>query len=345
MHADRIHVYEGGGASGSGVILTQTLLKAAQEAGATIQYDTALQSLIQDKDTKKIIGAAISIHGEKKNILANNAVVLATASIDHNPALAKEMNPQHFNDLNYNTVLSTKTNTGDGIILGMSAGGTINSMGGCIDFCGKTGNATDNRIHTFPMIYINGLGHRFVCEEATYAYTFRAIFQQEKQHNKQTYMIFGESSIQDEFSPWTKESLANDIKSGLVKKADTIEELAKIIKVPAQNLKDTLSKWNRDVQSGHDTNYGRAQGLAEIKAPFYAYHNKASNLGSIGGLKINIDGQVIDNLGQPIPNLYAAGLNAGGWIGGYYPGSGTAISGIVHQGRKAGQAIAKHKNS
>ncbi|MHB2078127.1 FAD-binding protein [Aerococcus mictus] len=64
-------------------------------------------------------------------------------------------------------------------------------------------------------------------------------------------------------------------------------------------------------------------------------------MGSLGGLKINTDGQVLDVFGQVIPGLYAAGLNAGEWIGPYYPGSGTAISGIIHQGRKAAQAMAK----
>lgn len=75
--------------------------------------------------------------------------------------------------------------------------------------------------------------------------------------------------------------------------------------------------------------------------PYYAYENKATNLGSLGGLKINTDCQVLNHFDEVIDGLYAAGLNAGGWIGGYYPGSGTAIAGIVHQGRKAGQALGR----
>lgn len=339
--ADRIHVYEGGGASGSGTILTQALLKAAIDVGAVIEYNTALVSLIWDEASQTITGAVIDHQGERQNVRARQGVVLATASIDHNPALAKDLSPQHFNDLNYNTVLATQTNTGDGIMIGADVGGAINGMGGCIDFCGKTGNATDNRVPTFPMIYVNGIGQRFVCEEATYAYTYRAIFQQEKQHNKQTYMIFGDSSIQDASSPWSPELLEADIAAGIVKKADSIAELAEMIKVPASNLAETIHQWNVDASSGNDQAFGRTQGLKEITGPYYTYHNKASNLGSLGGLKINTDGQVIDNFGQSIKGLYAAGLNAGGWIGGYYPGSGTAIAGIVHQGRKAGQALAR----
>ena len=55
---------------------------------------------------------------------------------------------------------------------------------------------------------------------------------------------------------------------------------------------------------------------------------------------INTDSQVINSFGQPIKGLYAAGLNAGGWVTGYYPGTGTAIAGIIHQGRKAGKHLA-----
>ena len=66
----------------------------------------------------------------------------------------------------------------------------------------------------------------------------------------------------------------------------------------------------------------------------------AFNLGSLGGLKINVDTEVIDVNGNVIPHLYAAGLNAGGWIGPYYPGSGTAVIGTAHWGRKAGAKAA-----
>jgi len=47
--------------------------------------------------------------------------------------------------------------------------------------------------------------------------------------------------------------------------------------------------------------------------------------------------------GKAISHLYASGLNAGGWIGPYYPGSGTAIMGLMHWGRKAGAHAAKQK--
>jgi fumarate reductase flavoprotein subunit len=341
FHADRIHQYKDGGGAASGTLLSLALLNAAQEAGAKIVYDTSVVSLVQDLDTRKVHGVVIEHEGQEKIIEAKKGVVLATASVDHNPKLAQDLHPQQYHDLQHSTVLSAKTNTGDGILMGMDSGAAIAGMGGCIDFDGKTGNATNNTIPTIPLIFVNGAGERFVTEDATYAYQYRAIFQQQTQLATPTYMIFGHNSISEPGSSWTEESLADDVQKGIVKKAESLEELAEMIKVPADKFVETVNYWNKAAVEGKDPLYGRIQGIKPLEGPYYAYTNHATNLGSIGGLKINVDCQVQDNYGEVIEGLYAAGLNAGGWIGGYYPGSGTAIAGIVHQGRKAGQHLAK----
>ncbi|GAX02546.1 flavoprotein [Secundilactobacillus pentosiphilus] len=341
--ADRIHVYDNGtgtgGGMGDGLVLTQTLLKAAQEAGAVIEYEAPAIALVQDQSSKAVHGVKVRHQGTDELIEAKRGVILAMASIDHNPALAKAFNQQHYNDLMYNTCLSAKSDTGDGLMMGLSAGAAVSGMGGTIDFCGKTGNGTNNQIPTIPLIFVNGAGKRFVCEDATYAYQYRAIFQQEKQLEAPTYMIFDGDSIHEPGSVWTEETLAKDVADGVVKKAQSVAQLAELLHIPEANLNDTIKTWNQNMAAQKDLEFGRRTGLKPLHAPFYAYHNQATNLGAIGGLTINVDGQVLDDFDRPIQGLYAAGLNAGGWIGPYYPGSGTAISGIVHQGRKAAQTL------
>ncbi|NCC69289.1 MAG: FAD-binding protein, partial [Clostridia bacterium] len=191
----------------------------------------------------------------------------------------------------------------------------------------------------FPSFIVNKAGQRFVCEDATYAFHYRAIFQQEKMFNSPTYMIFGASSL-IEGAPWTSESVAADIAAGTVVTADTIEGLAELIGVDVGGLSSTLEGWNAAAAEGVDTRFGRITGIAEISGPFYAYRNVSYNLGALGGLRINTDAQVLNANGEPITGLYAGGLNAGGWIGPYYPGSGTAIMGTIHWGRKAGANVA-----
>lgn len=343
LFADRIHVYEGGGGTGSGNILVKTLLDAAIKKGAEIEYEVEVTNLLIN-DKGEVIGVAAKKGNKEMKVKAKKGVILAAASIDHNEELAKQLSPQQYWDITSQNCLSTVTDTGDGIRMAMEIGAAVQGFGGTIDFCGKTGAATTNKNPLFPSFIVNIKGRRFVCEDATYAYHYRAIFQQEKQLGGPTYMIFGKSSLSAQGAPWTEETAAKDVKDGVLFTANTIEELAKLISVNPDNLAATLTTWNNDMKNNKDNQFDRKTGLEPIEGPFYAYKNVASNLGSLGGVKINVDTQVLKPNGEVIPRLYAGGLNAGGWIGPYYPGSGTAIMGTVHWGRKAGSNAAKLKS-
>ncbi|MBW8381354.1 MAG: FAD-dependent oxidoreductase, partial [Youngiibacter sp.] len=63
LYADRIHVYEGGGAGGQGVLLVQTMLKAALAKGALIEYNTEATKLLTDA-TGTVIGV-VAKSGDK----------------------------------------------------------------------------------------------------------------------------------------------------------------------------------------------------------------------------------------------------------------------------------------
>ena len=112
------------------------------------------------------------------------------------------------------------------------------------------------------------------------------------------------------------------------------------IGVDPRGLSRTFAAWQEDTENGNPDPFGRIEGLAPLTAPFYAYRNTPFNLGALGGLKINRKCEVLTVEGEVIPGLYAAGLNAGGWVGPYYPGSGTAIMGTCYFGRVAGGAAA-----
>ncbi len=340
LHADRIHVYDGGGGIGSGGIMVQAMLKAAAEKGAAIEYETEVINLLTN-ESGEVIGVTANQGGAEIKVKANKGVILAAASIDQNVEMAKQLSPQQYWDVTTQKCLCPPTNTGDGIRMAMEIGAAVCGFGGTIDFCGKTGAATDNRVPVFPSFIVNMKGRRFVCEDATYAYHYRAIFQQEKQLDGPTYMIFGKSSLTAEKAPWTVESVTKDIADGVVFTADTMEGLAEAIGVDPANLASTLATWNSDMKNRKDNQYDRKTGLAPIEGPFYAYKNVSFNLGSLGGVKINVDTQVLKPNGEVVPRLFAGGLNAGGWVGPYYPGSGTAIMGTIHWGRKAGSSAAK----
>ena len=339
LYADRIHVYEGGGAGGQGVLLVQTVLKYALSLGAEIDYETTVTNLFTNKDGV-VIGAEVKTKTKTTLVKANKGVVLAASSIDRNVEMAKRFSPQHYWDLETQINLTAVTNTGDGIRMGMALGADVAGFGGTIDVCSKTGAATTNKVPLFPSFIVNQAAQRFVCEDATYAFHYRAIFQQEKQHGGPTYMVFGKNSLTAPGSAYTEERVEKDLADKNLFTADTIEGLAEQIGLNGKVLAATLEKWNENAATGEDPVFGRETGIAPLEGPFYAAQNVASNLGALGGLRIDKEARVISVNGEPIPHLYAGGLNAGGWIGPYYPGSGTAVMGTIHWGRKAGVNVA-----
>jgi uncharacterized protein len=65
---------------------------------------------------------------------------------------------------------------------------------------------------------------------------------------------------------------------------------------------------------------------------------------TLGGLHTNLDAQVLDQAGQPVPGLYAAGEVAGfggGGMHGYRALEGTFLGGCLFSGRSAGRSAAR----
>jgi succinate dehydrogenase/fumarate reductase flavoprotein subunit len=120
--------------------------------------------------------------------------------------------------------------------------------------------------------------------------------------------------------------------------ADTLEELAAKIGVPAENLTATVARFNGFVASGSDEDFGRgdeaydrafsggASPLVAIeKGPFHAAAFGISDLGTKGGLRTDTAARVLDGDGQAIAGLYAAGNTMAAPSGTAYPGGGNPI--------------------
>ena len=116
--------------------------------------------------------------------------------------------------------------------------------------------------------------------------------------------------------------------------ADTIEELAEKMDVPAENLRDTVDRYNEIVASGDDTDFGkRARLLTSIeKPPFYALKWGPMLLDVFGGAQIDSSLNVIGADSAPIPGLYAVGNAAGGMYAVDYP--------LLLNGNSYGRALA-----
>lgn len=127
-----------------------------------------------------------------------------------------------------------------------------------------------------------------------------------------------------------KLALQGEIDAGLTIQADTIEELAEKIGVPAENLVATVDRYNELCDLGEDLDFGKRPEILGkvIDPPFYAGKLWAGLLTMCGGLRTDLQCHVLDANDQPIEGLYVCGSAAGEFFGaGDYP---TYVPGIGH---------------
>jgi fumarate reductase flavoprotein subunit len=119
----------------------------------------------------------------------------------------------------------------------------------------------------------------------------------------------------------TPDQVELDVREGLTVRADTLEELAELIDVPAPNLLATVARYNQLCAKGHDDDcFKEAVWIQPLDTPpHHAAGIGAAITGTRGGVKVNNDMQVVDKKGRVIPGLYAVGNNAGSFYGMVYP--------------------------
>ncbi|MEL6434307.1 MAG: FAD-binding protein, partial [Pseudomonadota bacterium] len=81
--------------------------------------------------------------------------------------------------------------------------------------------------------------------------------------------------------------------------------------------------------------------LDSANGPLIAVRLHILSRKSLGGIETNLDSQVLNTMGEPIPGLYAAGEAAGFGGGGYHGYNaleGTFLGGCMFSGRIAGRA-------
>ena len=133
----------------------------------------------------------------------------------------------------------------------------------------------------------------------------------------------------------------NLVNSGLLFKADTLEEAAKLANIDVETLKATIDTYNGYVAAGSDSEQNRGGKLRTIaEGPFYLQKVAPATHHTMGGVVINTNAQVLNEKGETISGLYAAGEVTGGIHGANRLG-GNAITDIVVFGRIAGENAAK----
>ncbi|NLM97450.1 MAG: FAD-dependent oxidoreductase [Halanaerobiaceae bacterium] len=151
-------------------------------------------------------------------------------------------------------------------------------------------------------------------------------------------------------APWTNlNAMVNElIKQGVAFKGDTYQELARNAGMDVDKFVKSMKRYNEDAEKGKDTLFGkRKEHMVPLgDGPYYAFKVVPTNLCTLGGIRVNSDLQVVRNdpdSYKPIPNLYAAGADAGGLYSDHYVLlEGGAMSWAYNSGRLAGASAASN---
>lgn len=212
--------------------------------------------------------------------------------------------------------------------------------------CGTPGTGLMEMVRTSGRnrVFINEQGNRFVNEGAARDVLAKAIFAQP--HS--TYYVLV-NHLRYPSLDWVDANgakMKDMIDLGRVVSAPTLDELAKKLNMPVENLKKSIADYNAVVEGKAKDALGfQANNKADkvmTEGPWYACKKVPTVHHTMGGLQINTKAQVLDKNGKVIPGLYAAGETTGGIHGSNRLG-GNAIADIMVFGRTAGTNAAQNK--
>lgn len=352
-HAEVITKYHVKGPKTGGINLFTTLRKWVEKLGAQVLYETPAMELVA-KD-----GAVVGVlaRHQQKDILikARKGVILCTGGYECDAqALAEYCQASRV------LSLGTPANTGDGLRLAQTVNAGLWHMRSYSCPLGMQVPGLNSALPFLPMtpgyVWINQFGKRFANEADVdfhsclysvnsfdpVAHCYPAIpcwavfDETARLSGSLTHQRFGYGAVIEGYA-WSADC-SREIEAGVVKKADTLEELARIIGVDGSSLCASIERWNAFVERGCDEDFGRRMhkplsekdSLAGLtprrlsapisKPPFYAVELYPALLNTQGGPRRNEFSQVLDRAGRPINRLYAAGELGSLW-GTVYQGS------------------------
>ena len=317
-----------------GYAFISVLQKYVLENGGKILTDSPVKELLVEE------GAVKGVRAEGRNgqtiIVHADAVVLASGGFGANTKMLQKYNTYWTEIADDIATSNTPAVTGDGILLGQSVGAELVGMGfsQMMPVSDPVTGALFSGLQVPPanFIMVNTEGKRFVDE-----YGSRDKLSQAAIDNGGLFYLIADDRIKATAYNTSQEKIDAQVKAGTLYRADTIEELAVQIGMDPQVLADTIKKYNSYVDAGFDPEFNK--GSFDLKcevAPFYATPRKPAVHHTMGGLKIDTSTHVLNEKGQIIPGLYAAGEVAGGLHAGNRLG-GNSLTDIFTFGRIAGQ--------
>lgn len=343
--------------------------------GAELRMETSLVRLLADGGGR-VTGVELSNFGRRYEVAARHGVVLAAGGFEWNQELRDRFYP--IPGLTRHSSTPEDGNRGEALVEAEKIGASTEHTGQGWWIPTMTlpmkGASNFHEIHQAAFdigrpwsVVVNRNGVRFVDEACGYDQFGQAMV---KDHlatgaNMPCWLIF-DSKFRRKFSAGglmptvhtPERKVPADWWDHYVFRANTIEVLCHKIHLPVDAVKRTVARMNEYAKTGIDPEFGRGMNpydqmfgdpsstpnpnIGPIDtAPYYAVPINNGDLGTKGGLRCDARARVLDQAGNPIAGLYAAGNNSGTPFGDTYPGAGATIGPAMTFGYVAANDIAE----
>jgi 3-oxosteroid 1-dehydrogenase len=344
-----------------GSALAGQLLHQVRQRGIPVMLLTGATDLMMDGE--RVAGVIARGPGGVMSIRAGQAVVLAAGGFARSAELREKYQPAPVTGA---WTSASKSDLGDGIRLGQSAGAALSLMD---EAWWGPASVLPNGVALFHVserskpgsLIVDAAGRRYMNEAMSYVDAGHAMF--EANSNGQaipSWMIFDQAyrshyPFGTLLPGITPQELVD---KGYFRRAGTLEELAGMIGVESAVLRATVERFNGFARSGVDEDFGRGGNpydryfgdprvkpnpcLAPVeRAPFYAVALYPGDLGTKGGLVTDEHARVLREDGSVIRGLYAAGNTTASVMGRRYPGPGVTLGPAITFGHLAMRHLAE----
>ena len=314
-----------------GSYMIPLLQENCEKAGVKMMLDTTATEILTDANGAAVGVKATGASGETVTVNAK-AVVLATGGFGANLDMVVKYKPE----LKGFMTTNAPGIQGQGIEMAQAIGAATVDMDQIQihpTVEANTAALITEGLRGDGAILINEEGKRFIDEVGTRDVVSAAEIAQTGSYS----WLVVDQAMADASSV-----IQGYIKKGYTVTGATYEELGKAMGVDAAAFAETMEKWNGYVEAKNDPDFGRTSFANPLNtAPYYAVKVTAGVHHTMGGLKINANTEVLNEKGEVIPGLFAAGEVTGGVHGANRLG-GNAVADFTVFGRIAGAAASDY---
>lgn len=333
----------------AGAALQGRMLQAALKAGVDFLTDAPVKELIEDNG--KVVGVITQKDGKPYRLGARLGVLVNAGGFAKNQAMRDKYIP----GTQTNWSLTAEGDTGEMILEMMRHGAAIAQMeemvGNQIAIPPGEEDAAIKPVvqgvtASPHCILVDQSGVRYMNEGGSYMAYCRGMLERHREVPAvPSWAIFDSQYIRTYMlantMPGAKKP-ASWFEQGFLRKADTIDQLARDIGVPADALKATVDRFNGFVEKGTDDDFHRGERAYDrwlgdkydktnaslgtiVEGPFYAMQVLPGDVGTYGGVVTDTQARVLREDGSVIPGLYATGISTASVMGRAYPGAGASV--------------------